>query len=121
MKSLPRRVIAAGIGLILLCSVTANAQGSRRQDKDKSDDELPISIMDSSQAQWGMRSVNDSVYQGYPMNAVYLERGRTRLPDIFPRYQSGKLGNEIVIRASGVATPSSIRVNGVDTPLSEND
>lgn len=119
MRSQNRRVAAAGIAVALLFSLSAGAQ-SRRHDKDKSDDNPPISIMDSTEAQWGMRSVNDSVYQGYPMNAVYLERNRTKLPESFPKYSPGKLGNEIVVRSKD-AVPSTIRVNGVETPLEKAD
>jgi hypothetical protein len=116
MRSQKRRVAAAGIAVALLLSGSAAAQ-SRRHNKDKSDDNPPISIMDSTEAQWGMRSVNDSVYQGYPMNAVYWERDRTKLPDSFPKYTPRKLGNEIVVRSSSTPMPSTIRVNGVETPL----
>jgi hypothetical protein len=121
MRSRFRKVTAVGLALIFTLSITAGAQSSRRQNKDKSDDQAPISIMDSTEAQWGMRSVNDSVYQGYPMNAVYLERGRTRLPDSFPKYTPKPLGNEIVVRSSDQPTPSTIRVNGVETPLEKAD
>lgn len=113
-----RRTVAATLTTVLLLSLAAGAQSSRRQgDSDTSDDEPPISIMDSTDAQWGMRSVNDSVYQGYPMNAIYLERGRQRLPDNFPKYTPKPLTNEIVVRSSSDPTPSTIRVNGVETPL----
>jgi hypothetical protein len=112
------QAMAAALSLSLLLSLSVGAQSSRRQgDDDPSDDEAPISIMDSTDAQWGMRSVNDSVYQGYPMNAVYLERGRQRLPDSFPKYQPKKLGNEIMVRSSGAPAPSTIQINGVTTPL----
>jgi hypothetical protein len=114
------RYLALGATVVLLMSLGAGAQ-SRRHDKDKSDDQPPITILDSTDAQWGMRSVNDSVYQGYPMNAVYLERGRQRLPDTFPKYTPRKLGNEIVVRSSQQAAPSTIRVNGVETPLEKAD
>lgn len=122
MRKQKRRAVAAGIALVFLFSVGAGAQSSRRQDKDKSDDEAPISIMDSTQAQWGMRSVNDSVYQGYTVNGVYLERDRTnKLPESFPKYTPRKLGNEIVVRSSDTPAPSTIRVNGVETPLEKVD
>jgi hypothetical protein len=120
MKS-STQVLGAALCLAFGLSLAAGAQ-TRRHSKDKKDEEARISILDSTDAQWGMRSVNASVYQGYPMNAVYLERGRTKLPDSFPSYKSGKLGNEIVVRSSsGPATPSTMRVNGVETPLPEGE
>jgi hypothetical protein len=121
MRNHSPRVIAIGITLICMLSLSATAQSRRQNTDQKSDDDPPISIMDSTEAQWGMRSVNDSVYQGYPMNAVYLERGRQRLPDSFPKYTPKPLGNEIVVRSSDQATPSTIRVNGVETPLEKAD
>lgn len=112
-----RRVTAIGIALAFSLSLHAAAQSTRRHNKDKVEEDPPISILDSTEAQWGMRSVNDSVYQGYPLNAVYLERGRQRLPDNFPRYVPKPLGNDIVVPSSEQAVPSTIRVNGVETPL----
>lgn len=121
MKSPSRKFLTWGIALLFTLSLGAGAQSSRRQgDKDKGDDVAPISIMDSTQAQWGMRSVNDSVYQGYTVNGVYSERDRTnKLPESFPKYTPHKLGNEIIVRSSDKPAPSTIRVNGVDTPLED--
>lgn len=122
MRSPSRRVVTFGFALLFTLSLGASAQSRRQGDKDKSDDAAPISIMDSTQAQWGMRSVNDSVYQGYTVNGVYLERDRTnKLPESFPKYTPRKLGNEIVVRSSDQAAPSTIRVNGVDKPLEKAD
>lgn len=117
MKIRSQRVIAIGIALAFSLSLSAVAQSSRRHNKDKAEEDPPISFMDSTEAQWGMRSVNDSVYQGYPLNAVYLERGRQRLPDNFPKYVPKPLGNDIVVRSSEQTVPTTIRVNGVETPL----
>lgn len=119
MKRNVYQVLAAGLTLSLLLSIGVEAQ-SRRQNKDKKDDNVPITILDSSETQWGMRSVNASVYQGLPMNAVMLERGRTPLPESFPRYQPKPLGNEIVVKSRDAA-PATIRVNGVETPIVEGD
>lgn len=112
------RVLAATLALSTLISVGVEAQ-SRRHNKEKKDEEVPITILDSTETQWGMRSVNASVYQGLPMNAVMLERGRQPLPDSFPRYQPKPLGTDIVIRSKDAA-PATIRVNGVETPMPEN-
>ena len=120
MRSQSRKVVTLGIALLFTLTLGAGAQSRRQGDKDKGDDDAPISIMDSTQAQWGMRSVNDSVYQGYTVNGVYLERDRTnKLPDSFPKYTPRKLGNEIIVRSSDKAAPSTIRVNGVETPLED--
>lgn len=115
MSSPQQRITALGAALLLTFTLSAEAQ-SRRQSKDKAEEETPISILDSTEAQWGMRSVNDSVYQGYPMNAVYLERGRSKLPASFPKYTPKPLGDDIVVRSSG-ASNTTIRVNGVEKPL----
>ncbi len=117
MKKSAYQVLATGLALTVLLSIGVEAQ-SRRQNKENKDDNVPITILDSSETQWGMRSVNASVYQGLPMNAVMLERGRTPLPESFPRYQPKPLGNEIVIQ-SKEAAPATIRVNGVETPIVE--
>ncbi len=119
MKNSLQRNLAAGLALTFVLSLSVDAQ-SRRQNKDKKNEDVPITILDSSEAQWGMRSVNASVYQGLPMNAVMLERGRTPLPDSFPRYQPKPLGTEIVVRSKDTA-PTTIRVNGVETPIIEAD
>lgn len=119
MRQMPRQTLAAGLAFTLLLSVGAQAQ-SRRHNKDKKDEEVPITILDASETQWGMRSVNASVYQGIPMNAVMLERGRQPLPDSFPRYQLKPLGNDIVVPSKETA-PATIRVNGVETPIPEGD
>ncbi len=120
MNSTRQKVIAFAAAVLLFTSLSAEAQ-SRRQNKDKTEEEAaPISILDSTEAQWGMRSVNDSVYQGYPMNAVYLERGRSKLPANFPKYTPKPLGDEVIVRSSGNPT-TTIRVNGVETPLEVKD
>lgn len=119
MKKSAYQVLAAGLALAVLLSVGVEAQ-SRRHHKEKKDDNVPITILDSSETQWGMRSVNASVYQGLPMNAVMLERGRAPLPESFPRYQPKPLGNEIVVKSKDAA-PATIRVNGVETPIVEGD
>lgn len=119
----PQATTLITVTLLLSLTMSSYAQ-SRRHNKDKEDDPAPISVMDSTEAQWGMRSVNASVYQGLPLNAVYLERGRQRLPDSFPHYQQGKLNQDIVVRSSSTQSketpntpPNTMRVNGVETPL----
>lgn len=117
-----RALLAPAITLALTVSLQASSEAqTRRQNKDKPDESPNISILDSSEAQWGMRSVNDSVYQGYPMNAIYLERGRSRLPDSFPKYTPRPLTTDIIIRSSQPAAPTTIRVNGVEKPLESGD
>lgn len=117
MRNRLHKNLAAGLAFTLLLSIGVDAQ-SRRQNKDKKSEDVPISVLDSSEAQWGMRSVNASVYQGLPMNAVMLERGRAPLPDSFPRYQPKPLGNEIVVKSRDAA-PATIRVNGVEMPITD--
>lgn len=120
MSNTKRKITAFGAAVLLFTALSAEAQ-SRRQNKDKPEEETSISILDSTDAQWGMRSVNDSVYQGYPMNAVYLERGRTKLPANFPKYTPKPLGNDMVVRSSDSKSGTTIRVNGVVTPLEKSE
>ena len=119
MRHSLHRNLAAGLAITLLLSLGVDAQ-SRRHNKDKKSEDVPISVLDSTDAKWGMRSVNASVYQGLPMNAVMLERGRTPLPESFPRYQAKPLGNDIVVRSKDAA-PTTIRVNGVETPIIDDN
>ena len=67
----------------------------------------PISILDSSEAQWGRRSINDSIYRGYTVNAVYLERGRQKLPGSFQLYKPSRFGIDSIVRAAPKQNPSA--------------
>lgn len=114
-------VLIAGVAFLVTLGAPGECQ-SRRHSKDKDKDPAAISVLDSTEAQWGMRSVNDSLYRGYPLNAVYLERSRTRLPESFPHYKQGKLGSEIIVSSpKDNSPPTTIRVNGVDTPIGKPD
>ena len=91
----------------------------------------PISILDSTEAQWGRRSLNDSIYRGYTVNAVYLERGRQKLPGSFQLYKPTRIGIDSIVRSgpkqspsativeSQKKSPTTIKVNGQEQKIEE--
>lgn len=94
------------------------AQKSSSKDKDKKrEKQTSFSVLDSTEAQWGRRSINDSIYRGYTVNAVYLERGRQRLPDSFNMYKPQPIGAENVIGSEDESPTTTIRVNGKEQKL----
>jgi len=104
------------VSLAFVCALTLTSWAEERPKKKS--DAASISVMDSTEAQWGRRSINDSIYRGYTVNAVYLERGRQRLPDSFHMYKPSPISEKNVIR-SGQGEPTTIRVNGVEQTLPE--
>ncbi len=76
-----------------------------------------ISVMDSTEAQWGRRSINDSIYRGYTVNAVYFERGRQRLPDSFDMYKATPVDSDTILHSNVKENPTTIKVNGKEQTL----
>ena len=66
--------LAAGLVLALSVGVVADDQKPVKE-RGKKKEATSFSVLDSTEAQWGRRSINDSVYRGYTVNAVYFERG----------------------------------------------
>ena len=105
---------ALAAALVLALTVGGLAQEAKSEkDKGKKKEATSFSVLDSTEAQWGRRSINDSVYRGYTVNAVYLERGRQRLPDSFKMYRP----QPISVESSGGETPTTINVNGKQQKL----
>ncbi len=104
--------LAAGLVLALSVGAVADDQNTEKE-KGKKKEATSFSVMDSTEAQWGRRSINDSIYRGYTVNAVYLERGRQRLPDSFNMYRP----QPISVESSGGASPTTIKVNGKEQKL----
>ncbi len=76
-------------------------------------DDLDVSFMDSSDAVWFRRSVNDSIYNGYTVNGVFHERGRARLRNDFYRYSPGQVTFGKVQQTKVDPKPNyQLRVNG---------
>ncbi len=104
---------------------SAGAQDSDKRSNKETEQSTQFKFLDSTEAQWGRRSVNDSVYLGYPVNAVYQERGRQRLPDSFKGYRPGPIDHSSIVQKTKSdselepldAVPSRIRVNGSERPL----
>ena len=112
------RRVPVAVGLALALTFVTGA-GAQEKDKEAKKDRSPsISVMDSTEAQWGRRSINDSIYRGYTVNAVYLERGRQRLPDSFHMYKPKPIDESNVVQ-SGSESPTTIRVNGSEQSLSQ--
>ena len=86
-KKTVSQALAAALVLALTVGGLAQEAESGKEDKGKKKEATSFSVLDSTEAQWGRRSINDSVYRGYTVNAVYLERGRQRLPDSFKMYR----------------------------------
>lgn len=108
-----RKLTALVGSLLIALTFIANAEKP-----EKKEGQTSFSVMDSTEAQWGRRSINDSVYRGYTVNAVYLERGRQKLPDSFKMYRPSPVGEEVIERSSKPdQTPTTIRVNGKDQKL----
>ena len=104
--------LAAGLVLALSVGVVADDQKPVKE-RGKKKEATSFSVLDSTEDQWGRRSINDSVYRGYTVNAVYFERGRQRLPDSFNMYRP----QPINVESSGGESPTTIKVNGKDQKL----
>ena len=100
---------ALALGLVLALSVSAMADRPKKKKEAAS-----FSVLDSTEAQWGRRSINDSIYRDYTVNAVYFERGRQALPDTFKMYKATPVGAESI---PGEVAPTTIRVNGKEQKL----
>lgn len=115
-KRIATTICALTLCSVLLMSLSANAQ--RRERLNKSEDPASIKFMDSTQAQWGRRSVNDQIYKGVPVNATYLERGRQRLPDTFWMYKPKPIStDDLVGPTKKTSPPATIKVNGKSQDL----
>lgn len=117
IKNQFKRTLACGLSVLMLAGLAANAQSEKSEEDEKP--QRSISIMDSTEAQWGRRSVNDSIYRNLPVNAVYLERGKQRLPDSFKMYKPKGIGEENMV--SSEKAPTTIRVNGRVQNLQTDD
>lgn len=104
--------LAACLVLALSTGVVADDQTTEKE-KGKKKEATSFSVLDSTEAQWGRRSINDSIYRGYTVNAVYLERGRQRLPDSFNMYRP----QPVNVESSGGESPTTIKVNGKEQKL----
>jgi hypothetical protein len=113
-----RTHLTRALTLGLLFSLTLTAFAEKRPEKKEG--QSSISVMDSTEAQWGRRSINDSVYRGYTVNAVYFERGRQRLPDSFNMYKPTPIGPANVGDSKDSQTPTTIKVNGVDQDIPQD-
>ena len=108
--------VAAALALGFTLSMAAGAE--KRPEKKEN---TSFSVLDSTEAQWGMRSINDSVYRGYTVNAVYLERGRQALPDSFKMYRATPVTSESANPSEQSGAPTTFRVNGKEQELPDND
>lgn len=102
--------------LPMLAALVIPAVAEKRPEKKERGSNSSISVLDSTEAQWGRRSINDSIYRGYTVNQVYLERGRQKLPDSFNMYKPTPIGAESVVKSSD-KVPVTIRVNGKEQKL----
>lgn len=115
------RKLCAGL---LVCGLTLSLThvASAEKRPKKKEGQTSISVLDSTEAQWGQRSINDSLYRGYTVNAVYLERGRQKLPDSFNMYKPKPISEDNFVRpVQSSGPPTTIRVNGTERELQDND
>ena len=110
------RNVALALALGFSLSLAAGAE--KRPEKKEN---TSFSVLDSTEAQWGMRSINDSVYRGYTVNAVYLERGRQALPDSFNMYRATPVNAERLSPSEDPNPPTTFRVNGKEQQLPDYD
>ncbi|MGE0496067.1 MAG: hypothetical protein AB7S38_43080 [Vulcanimicrobiota bacterium] len=97
------RCLCMGILSVVLVGTTLTpslAQSRKRdknreqtqEEKEKEDVEgAEFTFMDSTEAQWFRRSVNDSIYYGYTVNGVFNERDRVRLGQEFQMYKPAEV------------------------------
>lgn len=109
-----KRYQSVAIALALGISLSMVAGAEKRPEKKEN---TSFSVLDSTEAQWGMRSINDSVYRGYTVNAVYLERGRQALPDSFKMYRATPVTSESASPSEEQNVPTTFRVNGKEQEL----
>lgn len=111
--TITKRIALSSIALLTFSTMVVSAQNRRPEKKENSS----ISILDSTEAQWGRRSINDSIYRGYTVNAVYAERGRQRLPDSFNMYKPTAVDETTIVNSSPAQDVTTIRVNGKEQKL----
>lgn len=115
-----RKSVVVALGLAVLLSTVASPQNKKSDEPKKKKEATSFSVLDSSEAQWGRRSINDSIYRGYTVNAVYFERGRQRLPDSFKMYKPTPIGAENVVQTGQEqGSPTTIKVNGKEQKLQD--
>lgn len=85
-----------------------------QKDKDPEvDDEPGVKFLDSSEAWWFRRSVNDSIYNNYTVNGVFNERDKVRLGQEFQRYKSSEVKLvKVQPMAKGPAPTYHLKMNG---------
>lgn len=111
-----KTICAALLACSLAVGLTQTASADRRPKKKEG--QPSISVLDSTEAQWGQRSINDSLYRGYTVNAVYFERGRQKLPDSFNMYKPQPIGEQNLVRpVQSNGAPTTIRINGTERDL----
>ncbi len=107
-----QKYLLSGLLVALLTFGTAFAQ----TDKDKEaevDDEPGVKFLDSSEAWWFRRSVNDSIYHAYTVNGVFNERDQVRLGQEFQRYKSSEVKlMKVQPAATGPAPTYRLKMNG---------
>lgn len=113
-----RKGASLALGFLLTVALASDAVAQKKDGETKKEQRSPgISVLDSTEAQWGRRSINDSVYRGYTVNAVYLERGRQRLPDSFRMYRPTPIDENSIVGSGEKQAPMTIKVNGQDQPI----
>lgn len=120
------RHIFAGLLVVTLLSGLGNpadAQNHRsKKDKDSEKEESSVKVLDSTEAQWFRRSVNDSVYGTYTVNGVFNERDKVRLGQKFNIYKptSVKVG-KLEQRPAFEQPEYKLRINGKTVEVKEED
>lgn len=103
----------------LIAGLTLSALAERPK---KKDGQTSVSVMDSTEGQWGCRSINDSLFRGYTVNAVYAERSKQKLPDSFHMYKPQPITEANLTRpVQSDGVPTTIRINGKEQKLKSSD
>ena len=101
------------LGFLLALLALAPAFGQTTNPDEELDKEPGVKFLDSSEAWWHRRSINDSIYKDYTVNGVFNERAQVRLGQEFHLYKKSevKLGKVEPV-AKGPAPNYSIKMNG---------
>ena len=109
MKTYKYAFLGIVFSLSLLCT-PAFAQSNTPEDPER---EPGVKFLDSSEAFWFRRSVNDSIYHAYTVNGVFNERDKVRLGQEFKIYRPTPVKFEKLNPAPQGPTPEyTIKMNG---------
>ena len=115
-------LMAVGLGVALLASpafaqdtTKKSPKDAKTQEQQKKDAEgMEFDFVDSSEAYWVTRSLNDTLYNaGYSPNAVNSERDQVRVDGKLSRMYKPPEVVEIKVKGRPVGPMPTLRINGM--------